>query len=330
MEAMIWYNDSLFLFSKNRTSPYDGWTKLYKLPTIPGTFVAQLVDSFQTNTLNLFEGSATAADISPNEKSIALISYSKIWLFTDFSGSNFLSGDITTINVTSLSQREGICFVNDTEVYMTDEQIIAGVGGKLYYLDLEPFFPQPECTQPSGVSITNITNQSAKVSWDGDTLAEIWQIQYRIHPTFGGGGMGTRIAGAGSTFKTLTGLNQGTLYQLRMRKGCGALGLSPFKFASFNTSPFVLLSKPQIVLYPNPAGNRLHIGLHDFNEKTATIEILNIHGEIIRTNGFEGGDSLTTFFHKEDLHDLPAGVYFVKIKYGDTQIVRKFLLSNTN
>ncbi|MCH2045981.1 MAG: hypothetical protein MK212_17835, partial [Saprospiraceae bacterium] len=43
VEAFVWMNDSLYLFTKNRTNPYDGFTRLYKLPAIAGTHTATLV-----------------------------------------------------------------------------------------------------------------------------------------------------------------------------------------------------------------------------------------------------------------------------------------------
>ncbi len=46
MESMVWYANNLWLFSKNRTDPFTGFATIYKLPAMPGTYVAEKVDSF--------------------------------------------------------------------------------------------------------------------------------------------------------------------------------------------------------------------------------------------------------------------------------------------
>ncbi|HYC86843.1 MAG TPA: hypothetical protein VEB86_16540, partial [Chryseosolibacter sp.] len=45
MDAMIALGSELYLFSKNRTEPFTGYTKIYRLPQTPGEHVATPVDS---------------------------------------------------------------------------------------------------------------------------------------------------------------------------------------------------------------------------------------------------------------------------------------------
>lgn len=128
-ESMFHFRDSLYLFSKNRgTSNY---CKMYRLPDQPGNYTAQLIDSFDTKKW------ITSADISPSGKSMVLLSYDRLWLFTDFQGSDFFGGKARELLI-SPTQKEGIVFRNDTEVYITDELYLF-VGGKLYSLDLGPW-----------------------------------------------------------------------------------------------------------------------------------------------------------------------------------------------
>jgi hypothetical protein len=47
-EAVVAIGDSLHLFSKNWTSPFTGYTKHYTLSNEPGTYDANLCDSFDT------------------------------------------------------------------------------------------------------------------------------------------------------------------------------------------------------------------------------------------------------------------------------------------
>ena len=133
MEAMIVMKDSLYLFSKNRTNPYSGYSKEYRLPTVPGTYVATLVDSFYTGSGQLDDYSFTAADITNSHDSLVIISHFRLWLFTNFTGTNFFSGNVQEFIFSSATKKEGVCFKSANELYLTDEYNGNGTG-KLYYL----------------------------------------------------------------------------------------------------------------------------------------------------------------------------------------------------
>ncbi|MCH2046482.1 MAG: hypothetical protein MK212_20370, partial [Saprospiraceae bacterium] len=83
MEAMIYYKAALYLFTKNRTKPYSGYTYLYKLPVGAGTHEAVLLDSFDTGQKHWFY-SVTGAAVSPNQEKIALLAGNQLWIFSDF------------------------------------------------------------------------------------------------------------------------------------------------------------------------------------------------------------------------------------------------------
>jgi len=125
-EAMFHFQNSLYLFSKNRGT--STWSKMYRLPDQPGDYVAELTDSFNTGNW------VTAADISPSGQNMALLSESRIWLFTGISGTNFFGGEAHVISMT-YTQKEAVVFVNDSLIYITDEYFF-GYGGNLYKLNL--------------------------------------------------------------------------------------------------------------------------------------------------------------------------------------------------
>lgn len=128
-EAMFHYRDSLYLFSKNRGT--SSFSKMYRLPDMPGTYTAELIDSFNTITW------ITSADINAAGNAMVLLSYDRIWLFTNFRGSDFFDGNATML-YTDTAWREGIVFVNETKVYLTDEKFM-GIGGNLYSLELKDY-----------------------------------------------------------------------------------------------------------------------------------------------------------------------------------------------
>ena len=136
MEAMFYYQDSLHLFSKDRSDPSTGYTKHYTLPTVGGTYLAHLKDSFNVASTS-FIFSITAADISEDGSQVALLTSNKIWLFRNFMGTDFFGGDVAELTLSVFSQKEGMCFRNGF-LYITDEESF-GMGGKMYRLHPDVF-----------------------------------------------------------------------------------------------------------------------------------------------------------------------------------------------
>lgn len=143
-EAVLWYNDHLYLFTKHRTLPMT--TNLYRIPDTSGHHIAQKLGSFATGVASEDEHPwfgywITAADISPDKRRVALISGTQLWVFYDFEGDHFFAGKVRNIKLGPNTQKEAVCFVNNSEIYITDELWKPlGVGGNLYKLDLEPYF----------------------------------------------------------------------------------------------------------------------------------------------------------------------------------------------
>lgn len=153
MEAMFYHQDSLHLFSKDRSNPSTGYTKHYRLPTIGGSYTAQLVDSFQTNHSSFFLA-VTAADISENGDQMVMLSADKIWLFSNFSGTDYFGGTAASLSLNVFSQKEGICFRNGF-MYVTDEQSF-GLGGKMYRLNPALFVSvQDELQEAEALAVYN-------------------------------------------------------------------------------------------------------------------------------------------------------------------------------
>lgn len=135
-EAFVAYSDSLYLFSKDRSTPYQGYTKLYRLPTQAGSYVATLLDSFYTGNTSLSANSITSAALSPNGTQLILISDEACWLFTNFNQRHFFKGTVQKLTFNcSTTHKEGIVFINENELYITDEKHNPGEGN-LYRISL--------------------------------------------------------------------------------------------------------------------------------------------------------------------------------------------------
>lgn len=135
-EAMMWTNGHLYLATKNRTSPFDGLTHLYRLPDSAGQYVAEKIGTFDTGGTERLTYWITAGDINDSGTLLTLLSSDKLWLFYDFVGDDFFGGNYQEINLGAGSQKEAICFVNDTLVYITDEDLLGISGRNLYEFGL--------------------------------------------------------------------------------------------------------------------------------------------------------------------------------------------------
>jgi hypothetical protein len=127
MEAMIFYNDSLWFFSKNRTKPYNAYCKIYVLPAQKGNYTALLKDSIYLRGRKAIFSWITAAAINNTNDSILLLSHKKAWLITDFKNKRWCNAKIIKTRTTGLfSQKEAVVLKNFNDIYITNE--------KLYFL----------------------------------------------------------------------------------------------------------------------------------------------------------------------------------------------------
>ncbi len=119
-EAMIAYNDSLYIFTKNWGNY---WTNIYSLPKEPGTYSISKIDSINT------EGLVTGAVYNPISEEIILTGYTIfdpfIYYLSDFIGNNFSDGSNVRIapSFEGSIQIEGIAAFNDHQYYVSSEKM---------------------------------------------------------------------------------------------------------------------------------------------------------------------------------------------------------------
>ncbi|RDC66127.1 hypothetical protein [Adhaeribacter pallidiroseus] len=117
-EAFFYFRNKLYLFSKNRGTR--GWVKMYTLPAQPGTYTASLTDSLK------IASRITAADISPDGQTIALLGYGNIYLYSTDAAGSFFAGKKNCLAIPATGQAEAILFINNHELIISNE------GGKLF------------------------------------------------------------------------------------------------------------------------------------------------------------------------------------------------------
>lgn len=135
VEGFIVFENNFYLFTKNRSSNFDGTASIYKVPTSTGNHQAQKVGEFKSGP-DYNNYVLTSAAISPDHKKLALLTHSKIILFENFKGDDFLSGKRTEIDLQHFSQKEAICFKDNTTLYIADEKV-KKAGGKVYEFKIQ-------------------------------------------------------------------------------------------------------------------------------------------------------------------------------------------------
>lgn len=134
-EGFFHLNNYLYIFTKNRTRPYSGKTLIYRVPDKEGEYKAEFLgDLFLCGDQS--HCSVTSADISPDGKTVALLSYGFVFLLTDFTAPDFTKSSIKIVDLQTDTQIESVCFSDNKTLLIADEENKHG-GRKLYELKLD-------------------------------------------------------------------------------------------------------------------------------------------------------------------------------------------------
>ena len=121
-EALFYFDNALYLITKDRSDPFLGQALVYKIPAIKGTYEAQLIGTFNTCLENPIKCEVTAAAISPDGKKIVLLGYGVLWVITDFTIDKFASGTQEFIDLGVSTQLESVCFIDNSTILLSDEE----------------------------------------------------------------------------------------------------------------------------------------------------------------------------------------------------------------
>ena len=112
-EAIFSFNNKIYLLTKHRS---DTCTKLYRIKHL------KKQDS-QVELIRHVDihGMVTAADCSPSQKQLAILTYDTIYLFKNYERDNFFDGQIFALNIEA-DQCEGLTFLNEDEILISNEQ----------------------------------------------------------------------------------------------------------------------------------------------------------------------------------------------------------------
>ena len=113
-EAFFYSKNNLYLFSKNRSAT-NHYVRLYEMPSKTGNYAISPIDSIQIKT------QVTSADISPDGKTFALLTYGKILLFGIESNTIDFRHPLGCFKFAK-KQTEALIFLNNTDMLVTNEQ----------------------------------------------------------------------------------------------------------------------------------------------------------------------------------------------------------------
>jgi hypothetical protein len=121
VEAFFYFQDHFYLFTRNRSTPFNGKTFCYKIPATPGKHPAQLMGS-----INICDDpnncQITSAAISASGKQVVLLTYDTVWLLSEFINDNFTKGALTPLTLKHRSQKESVCFEDENTLLISDEE----------------------------------------------------------------------------------------------------------------------------------------------------------------------------------------------------------------
>lgn len=188
VEGMAYYKDEIFLFTKDNSQPYTGYTRLYKYSfNNKNKEYLKVADSIYLGDGGFLSHSVTAADFNDDYTVLALITYKFLYLFYDFPEGKPFQGKMVEFSLPIIHQREAICFDSKNNLWMTDEKSKLLNGGKLYKYELKDFFTTTLRYKKSELGIVSVKSNGHKLSFKNDQFlyfklkAEIsTQGKYRI------------------------------------------------------------------------------------------------------------------------------------------------------
>ena len=184
-------------------------------------------------------------------------------------------------------------------------------------------FTTDYCHPVSNITVNDITDSTARVSWNPSDNGSIWRVEYGYEGFSHGEALGEFTLGdATSVF--LDSLEPGTTYNVVVAAVCDNQLMSVWRaaepFTTTGLNDIELASDGSaFIVYPNPANSVVTIRLQR-DDPSATIALLDQNGRIIAKRH---GSTATL-----DVGDMTAGIYFVRTTVNDNSSVSKLIIAH--
>ena len=185
------------------------------------------------------------------------------------------------------------------------------------------------CTKPTNTNVTNITSNSATLTWNAVSSATAYDVRFKATSQPWGGWIYTY--GVSTNQLTKTGLSSSTYYHWQVRAVCGAGNSSGF--TSYNT--FTTISGSRVTagdsslainlnIFPNPNRGIFKISFISDQINDFEIIISDIYGKLVSK---EYKPNFNGIYDKNvDMSNWPKGVYLIKIKTEDSFVSKRIVL----
>lgn len=127
-ECIAYHNDSLFIFTKCRTEPFDGICKVYRLPCSAGTHKAKLVYSLKIGKRDWYRDAVTSGEFYKDR--LFLLTYNRVIAYNLKNGKAVYHSE----HGLSITQKEALSINSKGLIYIADEHHKLLGGGNLYTL----------------------------------------------------------------------------------------------------------------------------------------------------------------------------------------------------
>lgn len=126
-EAMAFYNDSLYLFTKSRTEPWDGMSHVYAIDPKDKKQEATFIGELYVGKNGWWQDAITAVDIQGDM--CYLLTYNRLMKYKIVGGKLEF---VQWVYLTPITQKESVAVNSKGEIFVADEQQVALGGGYLY------------------------------------------------------------------------------------------------------------------------------------------------------------------------------------------------------
>lgn len=116
-EGMTIYKDSIWVFTKDRSTSPNGYSRIYKIPTTPGSYTVYKSEQAYIGKNGWLTDGVTAVDVY--EDRFYILTYNR-YIIQEYKDGKFKT--ISTFEFNSISQRESIVVLNKSAIFVADEK----------------------------------------------------------------------------------------------------------------------------------------------------------------------------------------------------------------
>ncbi len=185
-------------------------------------------------------------------------------------------------------------------------------------------FTTSSCQPVANVAVSDVTENTAHVSWTPQGDATKWLVSYGYTGFDQGTGMEITVT---NPYCTLSGLEEETSYDVLVRSACSDDVFSSWsQAATFETLPHIGIDAVDegvtCTIYPNPANSETTVSVSGANG-LVRISVVDMNGRVVATDELACSADCTK---QMSVQGLAQGTYFVHIVGDSVNIVRKLVV----